>query len=127
VDTIVPDINDADGVKVDDGEFKDKRFSVSGLSTDDITTAKALHQVQRDPWGSRVHEARGFPGSIQIFASEPSPEPSLRKFLQINRGELLGAFPPGAAECNAHGHVAQRATPDIYQESLNREFLVIQR
>lgn len=41
VSTIVADITDADGVKVDDGAFKDKRFSVSGLSTDDITAAKA--------------------------------------------------------------------------------------
>ena len=41
VGTIVADITDADGVKVDDGAFKDKRFSVSGLSADDITAAKA--------------------------------------------------------------------------------------
>lgn len=40
VATIVDDITDADGVKVDDGAFKDKRFSVSGLSASDITAAK---------------------------------------------------------------------------------------
>ncbi|QIF05420.1 type II secretion system protein [Roseimicrobium sp. ORNL1] len=41
VDTIVADITDADGVKVDDGVFKDKRFSVSGLSPHDIAAAQA--------------------------------------------------------------------------------------
>jgi type IV pilus assembly protein PilA len=51
VGTIVADITDADGVTVDDGAFKDKRFSVSGLSTDDITAAKAYIKYDESSGG----------------------------------------------------------------------------